>query len=60
MLQLLVQGLKNKEIAASLFISEGTIKVYLSRLFNKLGVKDRFELALGGSLAAYVKERAAG
>ena len=45
---LLSQGLKNKEIAATLFISEGTVKVYLSRLFHKLGVKDRFELALFG------------
>ena len=42
------QGLKNKEIATALTISEGTVKVYLSRLFQKLGVKDRFELALYG------------
>lgn len=45
---LLSQGLKNKEIATALAISEGTVKVYLSRLFQKLGVKDRFELALYG------------
>jgi len=45
---LLSQGLKNKEIATALNISEGTVKVYLSRLFQKLGVKDRFELALYG------------
>lgn len=45
---LLSQGLKNKEIATALSISEGTVKVYLSRLFQKLGVKDRFELALYG------------
>jgi len=45
---LLAQGLKNKEIATALAISEGTVKVYLSRLFQKLGVKDRFELALYG------------
>lgn len=45
---LLSQGLKNKEIASALTISEGTVKVYLSRLFQKLGVKDRFELALYG------------
>lgn len=45
---LLSQGLKNKEIATSLQISEGTVKVYLSRLFQKVGVKDRFELALYG------------
>jgi len=45
---LLSQGLKNKELASMLIISEGTVKVYLSRLFKKLGVKDRFELALYG------------
>jgi len=45
---LLSQGMKNKEIATALNISEGTVKVYLSRLFQKLGVKDRFELALYG------------
>src|SRR6185369_6799642 len=44
----LSQGLKNKEIATTLMISEGTVKVYLSRLFQKVGVKDRFELALFG------------
>lgn len=45
---LLAQGLKNKEIGGTLNISEGTVKVYLSRLFQKVGVKDRFELALFG------------
>ena len=45
---LLSQGLKNKEIATMLLISEGTVKVYLSKLFQKVGVKDRFELALYG------------
>jgi DNA-binding NarL/FixJ family response regulator len=45
---LLSQGLKNKEIATALNISEGTVKVYLSRLFEKVGAKDRFELALFG------------
>jgi DNA-binding NarL/FixJ family response regulator len=43
---LLAQGLKNKEIAYRLGFSEGTVKVYLSRLFQKVGVSDRFELAL--------------
>lgn len=46
LVQLIAQAMKNKEIAATLRISEGTVKVYLSRLFQKLGVKDRFELAL--------------
>jgi DNA-binding NarL/FixJ family response regulator len=45
---LLSQGMKNKEIATELLITEGTVKVYLSKLFQKVGVKDRFELALYG------------
>jgi two-component system, NarL family, nitrate/nitrite response regulator NarL len=48
LITLLSHGLKNKEIASTLQISEGTVKVYLSRLFQKVGVKDRFELALFG------------
>lgn len=40
------EGLANKEIAWQLGIGEGTVKVYLSRLFEKLGVSDRYELAL--------------
>jgi DNA-binding NarL/FixJ family response regulator len=46
LVRLLAGGLKNKEIATALSISEGTVKVYLSRLFEKVGAKDRFELAL--------------
>ena len=46
LLSLIVQGLKNKEIATELGISEGTVKVYLSHLYTKLRVRDRFELAL--------------
>ena len=48
LIALLAQGLKNKEIATALGVSEGTVKVYLSRLFEKVGAKDRFELALYG------------
>jgi DNA-binding NarL/FixJ family response regulator len=48
LISLLSQGLNNKEIASKLAISEGTVKVYFSRLFQKVGVKDRFELALFG------------
>jgi DNA-binding NarL/FixJ family response regulator len=43
---LLVQGLKNKEIAWRMGITEGTVKVYLSHLFQKVGASDRFEFAL--------------
>jgi two-component system nitrate/nitrite response regulator NarL len=42
----LAKGLKNRELAYALGITEGSVKVYLSRLFGKLGVNDRFELAL--------------
>jgi DNA-binding NarL/FixJ family response regulator len=48
LLKLIAQGLRNKEIAYALNITEGTVKVYLSRLFSKVGVSDRFELALLG------------
>ncbi len=48
LLKLIAQGLRNKEIAYALSITEGTVKVYLSRLFTKVGVSDRFELALLG------------
>ena len=48
LLGLLVQGLKNREIAAEMGISEGTVKAYLTTLFEKVGARDRFELALYG------------
>lgn len=43
---LVAQGLKNKEIADSLQVAEGTIKTYLARLLEKVGANDRFDLAL--------------
>jgi two-component system nitrate/nitrite response regulator NarL len=42
------RGLKNKEIADSLAITAGTVKVHLMHIFEKTGVKDRFELAIHG------------
>lgn len=41
-------GLKNKDIAAALSITPGTVKVHLMHIFEKTGVKDRFELAVCG------------
>jgi two-component system nitrate/nitrite response regulator NarL len=41
-------GLKNKEIAEALKITAGTVKVHLMHIFEKTGVKDRFELAVQG------------
>jgi DNA-binding NarL/FixJ family response regulator len=48
LVSLLAQGLKNKEIASCLELSENTVKAYLWRLFQKVGARDRFELALFG------------
>lgn len=43
--EMVADGLRNKEIADSLAISEGAVKVYLSHLFEKLGIEDRTGLA---------------
>lgn len=45
-LQLLTKGRSNKEIAASLFVSEDTVKAHLKTLFAKLKVQDRTEAAI--------------
>lgn len=42
------RGLKNREIGERLTITAGTVKVHLMHIFEKTGVKDRFELALRG------------
>ena len=42
-LELLVRGRSNKEIAIQLGISENTVKVHTTRVFEKLGVADRLE-----------------
>jgi DNA-binding NarL/FixJ family response regulator len=43
---LVASGLRNKEIANKLFISEQTVKTHLSNIFQKLEINDRLELAL--------------
>jgi len=40
------QGLRNREIAKELGVTEGTVKVYLHAIFEKLGIKNRTELAI--------------
>ncbi len=45
---LVAQGRKNKDIAFSMGITEGTVKAYLYKLFKKLGMNDRLDLALFG------------
>ena len=43
------EGLKNKEIAARLFISDTTVRHHLTSIFSKLHVSDRLSLALYAS-----------
>lgn len=40
------KGMGNKEIAAQLFISEGTVKNHVSNILSKYGFKNRTEIAL--------------
>jgi two-component system, NarL family, nitrate/nitrite response regulator NarL len=40
------EGLANKEIAQELALSEHTVKKYLFRIFDKLGISTRVELVL--------------
>jgi two-component system nitrate/nitrite response regulator NarL len=44
--QHVAQGFHNKEIGEKLFISEQTVKNHMQKIFDKLGVSDRLELAL--------------
>jgi DNA-binding NarL/FixJ family response regulator len=45
-LRCIARGLSNKEIAADLHLSVGTVKGYVSAIFGKLGVADRTQAAL--------------
>ena len=45
LIALICEGLKNKEIAARLFISHITVRHHLMRIFDKLGVSTRLELS---------------
>jgi len=47
-LDLVEQGLKNKEIGGKLGIRAGTVKIHLKHIFEKSGVRGRYGLALSG------------
>jgi DNA-binding NarL/FixJ family response regulator len=54
--ELVAKGLRNREIAAQLQISENTVKRHLQSIFSKTGARDRVELA---AMAAGQKAEAA-
>lgn len=54
---LVSKGMKNREIAESLGIATGTVKIHLMHIFEKTGIRDRFELALRGLSRATEKDR---
>ena len=47
-MELIEEGLKNKEIARELGIQPGTVKIHLKHIFEKTGVRGRYGLALAG------------
>lgn len=45
-LNLIAEGLNNKEIAEKLYLGEGTIRNYISNMLDKLDLRDRTQLAI--------------
>jgi DNA-binding NarL/FixJ family response regulator len=45
-LRLVATGATNREIAARLYLSEGTVKNYISRILGRLGLRDRTQAAI--------------
>ncbi len=45
-MQLVAEGFSNKEISQKLFLSEGTVRNYLSSILEKLNLRDRTQLAI--------------
>ena len=44
-IRLVADGLNNKEISSTLYLSEGTVRNYISSILDKLQLRDRTQLA---------------
>lgn len=53
-LELVAEGLSNREIGERLFISENTVKTHSSRLFDKLGARRRVQAVIRGREAGLI------
>jgi DNA-binding NarL/FixJ family response regulator len=58
-LRLVAEGKTNAEIASSLFISLGTVKVHVERIIDKLGVSDRTQAAVRAVEMGYISSPSA-
>jgi DNA-binding NarL/FixJ family response regulator len=53
---MVIEGMKNKEIAARLHTSEGSVKLHLNRIFRKMRVSSRYELMVAAHEASCQRE----
>ncbi len=53
--RLIARGLPNADIARELFLSEATVKTYVSRILSKLGLRDRVQIAVGAYESGLVR-----
>ena len=55
-LELLSSGMTNEQIANELFLSTNTVKMYLKKIFEKLGVNNRVQAAVKAVSEHIMKE----